>query len=187
MSNRVCVNLSVLVYCITCADPEGGQRVRTPLENQENIGFLSNILVWITWKITKLQSQHSISGHYRPVREMPFKRSLVGRWWPAYSGIWILPPLFNRKNPKINVKVGLPLTKLSGSAHVSLTKCITCAMYILLLSQTIMTLNIGTQLLLPWRRIIWATCFLSYTNLTGNVLPSWIFMLLKLHPLWIII
>ena len=35
------------------------------------------------------------------------------QWWPAYSGIWILSPTKNKKN----VKVGPPLTKLSGSAH----------------------------------------------------------------------
>ena len=27
----------------TCADPEGGTGVRTPLKNHKNIGFLSNI------------------------------------------------------------------------------------------------------------------------------------------------
>ena len=39
--------------------------------------------------------------------------------WPTYSGIWILSPLINLKNKtkKTTVKVGPPLTKLSGSAH----------------------------------------------------------------------
>ena len=31
--------------------------------------------------------------------------SLAGRLWPAYSGIWILPPLINKKTQK-NFKVG---------------------------------------------------------------------------------
>ena len=37
--------------------------------------------------------------------------SLAGRWWPIYSGIWILYPLiifFKKKNV---IKFGLPLTK----------------------------------------------------------------------------
>ena len=41
---------------------------------------------------------------------------LAGRWWSAYSGIWILSSTLKKKNV---VKVGPPLTKLSGSAHVS--------------------------------------------------------------------
>ena len=44
--------------------------------------------------------------------------SLACRWWPAYSGIWILPPLIKLTKTKKKVKVGPPLlTKLSGSAH----------------------------------------------------------------------
>ena len=38
----------------------------------------------------------------------------------AYNGIWILPPLINslkQQQQKKNVKIGPPLTKLSGSAH----------------------------------------------------------------------
>ena len=36
--------------------------------------------------------------------------SLAGQQWPAYSGIWILPPLKLKKNI---IQVGPPLTKLS--------------------------------------------------------------------------
>ena len=39
------------------------------------------------------------------------QRNAIYRLWPANSCIWILPPLKNA------VKVGPPLTKLSGSAH----------------------------------------------------------------------
>ena len=40
--------------------------------------------------------------------------SLVGQWWPDFSGSWILSPVIKEN------KVGPPppLTKLSGSAHV---------------------------------------------------------------------
>ena len=41
--------------------------------------------------------------------------SLEGRWWPAYSVIWIIPLLIKLK--KSVLKIGPPLTKLSGSTH----------------------------------------------------------------------
>ena len=71
------------------------------------------ILVWVPWKITKLPSQHSLSGYHRPASE-----TLVGRWWPAFSVIWILCPLpsSSKKLPE--------LTKLSGSGHVNHMKTV---------------------------------------------------------------
>ena len=37
-------------------------------------------------------------GHHRHASETPFQwRSLAGRWWPAYSGVWILPPVYNTR------------------------------------------------------------------------------------------
>ena len=53
--------------CMPCADPEGGQAVRTPLKNHWNIGFPSNIDP-DPLNITKLPSQHSMVGHYRQWR-----------------------------------------------------------------------------------------------------------------------
>ena len=41
--------------------------------------------------------------------------SLAGRLWPAFSGIWIIPTLIKLKKV---FKIGPPLTKISGSAHV---------------------------------------------------------------------
>ena len=44
-------------------------------------------------KFSKLPSQHSKLGHHRQASETPFKGvSLAGRWWPAFSDIWILCP-----------------------------------------------------------------------------------------------
>ena len=54
----------------TCADPEGGQGVRTPLKYHKIFGFLG-ILVRIPYKITKLPSQHSMLGHHRHASETP--------------------------------------------------------------------------------------------------------------------
>ena len=63
----VCVNRndseSPIPLSQTCADPEGGQGVRTPLKNHKNIGFLSNTGL-DPLKITKLPSQHSMLGHH---------------------------------------------------------------------------------------------------------------------------
>ena len=57
--------MGILSICCACAVPEGGQGVRTPLKNHKNIGFLSNTGL-DPLKITKLPSQHSMSGHHRP-------------------------------------------------------------------------------------------------------------------------
>ena len=56
-------------------------------------------------------------GHHRPASETPFNGvSLAGRWWPAFSGIWILSSSKNKKKKQV-VKVEPPLTNVSGSAH----------------------------------------------------------------------
>ena len=46
---------------------------------------------------------------------MPLKRCFTGgRWWPTFSGIWIL----SSSPPKKNIgRIGPPLTKLSRSVH----------------------------------------------------------------------
>ena len=99
-----------------------GSRWRTegldPQDNYKNIGFVIKTGP-DPLKITKLPIQHSMFGTIGlPVkRHLTVKRhlngvSLAGRWWSASSDIWILPPLIRLK------KVGYPLTKLSGSAHV---------------------------------------------------------------------
>ena len=61
-----------------CADPEGGQGVQIPLENDKNIGFLSNTGP-DPLKITKLPIQLSMLGHQRPTSETPNGVSLAGR------------------------------------------------------------------------------------------------------------
>ena len=50
----------------------GGAGGPDPLKNAKNLGFLSNTEPDVL-KITKLLSQHSISGCYQPASEMPFK------------------------------------------------------------------------------------------------------------------
>ena len=61
----------------TCADPEGGQGIRTHLENHKTIGFLSNTGLG-PLKITKLPSQHYMLGHLWHASEMPFKWRFAG-------------------------------------------------------------------------------------------------------------
>ena len=77
---------------------------------------------------SQLPSQHSMLGHHRHASETPFNCvSLACQWWPAYSGIWILPPLIKNKKKKKKKKkkttknvvlyiVWPHLTNLSGSA-----------------------------------------------------------------------
>ena len=65
-----------------CADREGGGGGAggldpPPLKNHKNIGFLGNTGTE-PWTITKLQGQHSMSGHYRPASETPFKWRSAG-------------------------------------------------------------------------------------------------------------
>ena len=70
----------------------GGQEVQTlPPEKSQKYRFLSNTVPHHL-KITKLPSQIQ----YWAIIDMPAKRHLnsvllAGRWWPTYSGIWILP------------------------------------------------------------------------------------------------
>ena len=71
-----------------------------PLIYQKAIGFLSNTGS-DPLKITKLPSQHSMLGNYR-------------WWWPAATGLWSSLPSSLKKT---FVRVGPPLTKLSGSVH----------------------------------------------------------------------
>ena len=69
-----------------------------PLKNHKNIQLLSNTGP-DPLEFSKLPSQHSTSGHHRHASETPFKGySLAGRWWPAFSDIWILSPLKKKNN-----------------------------------------------------------------------------------------
>ena len=71
-----------------------------PPENHKNIEFLSNTGP-DPLKLSNLPSQHSTLGHHRHASEMPFKGvSLAGRWWPAFSDIWILSPLKKTKKKR---------------------------------------------------------------------------------------
>ena len=70
---------------VTCANPEGGQGVRTSLENYNNIGFLSNTGPDLL-KITKLPIQHSMLDHHRTASETPFKWRFAGG--PLMARLW---------------------------------------------------------------------------------------------------
>ena len=105
------------------ADPEGGERRSGPptLVNYKNIGSLSNTGP-DPLKITKLPIQHSMMDHHRPASETLFKLRFAGgplmsrkKWYLDHSS----PHQIKEQNKKKPVKVGPPLTKLSGSAHSS--------------------------------------------------------------------
>ena len=80
------------------ADPEGRQGVRTPPppEKHTNIGFLSNTGQDPLKKITKLLSQHSMLGRYRPA-SMAFR-------WRADDGplLVLLDPLCPLQNKTLS-------------------------------------------------------------------------------------
>ena len=55
-------------------------------------------------------------GHHWPVRETPFKWHFAGRLLMACY-YWYLHPSSPHQTKKKHVKIGPPLTKLSGSTH----------------------------------------------------------------------
>ena len=85
-------------YVSSCADPEWGIS-----EKSQKYRFSGNTGP----DPLKLQS-YQVSIQCWAIIGTPAKRhlngfSLAGRWWSAYSGIWILPPLINQKTSKLNL------------------------------------------------------------------------------------
>ena len=85
----------------------------SPLKTSKVKGFLA-ILVRMSYKVTKLASQHSNLGHYRPANETPFKWRFAGGLMVARLQWYLFGYSLTSKNV---VKVRPPLTKLSGSAR----------------------------------------------------------------------
>ena len=103
-----------LLERIPCANPEGGQGVRSPppppLKNHKNIGFLSNC------------GPDTLKNHKATKPAFVFGSLSAYRWWiddgpPIVVFVWIL-----FRSLKNVVKVGPPLKKLSGSAHATYNK-----------------------------------------------------------------
>ena len=105
-----------------------------PLKTHKEVGFLSNTGP-DPLKITKLPSQHSMLGHNRHASETPLNGALLAsRWWPVYSGIWILPPLINLKT-KTQKKQGQSWTPSDKTFWIRacsrwLTLCLQCCLLI---------------------------------------------------------
>ena len=102
-----------LVEC-TCADPEGGTGCPAPppppLKNHF-IEFPSNPE---NHKTTKPAFN---VDHYRPTSETPFQWHFAGRPIIARFRCFLEPRSPQKTNAKKLIRVGPPLTKLSGSAH----------------------------------------------------------------------
>ena len=82
---------SFIVYT-SCADPEGvGTGGSDPPVYHKNIGFLSNT------GPDPLGNHNATKPTFNagPAKHHLNGVSLVGRSWPAFSGIWILSTLFN--------------------------------------------------------------------------------------------
>ena len=98
-----------------CGSRGGGQGVRTPLKNHKNIGFSSN-----TGPDSLKNRSYQASIQCWANIGTPVKRHLMAFRWRAddgpLKGVLGSPTLINLK--KNVVKVGPPLTNLSGSAQV---------------------------------------------------------------------
>ena len=70
----------------------GGRGSGPPLKNHKNIGFLSNTgsIPWNSQSYEAIIQWWAIIG--KPAKRHLNGNSLAGRWWPAFSGIWILSP-----------------------------------------------------------------------------------------------
>ena len=98
----------------SCADPDGERGPDTPIpKNHKALGFLSDTCPG-PLKITKLTSQHSMLAF---ILNYLNGVSLAGRLWPTFSGDPLSPHKLKIVK-KLVSRVGPPLTKTSGSAHV---------------------------------------------------------------------
>ena len=90
----------------------------SPLKNYKNIGFSSNTGLdpLKNHKATMLEFNDSMLGHKQHASKMPFK-------WCFDCGPMIAPLIPSlTKKPQKKLKLGPPLTKLSGSAQLDATK-----------------------------------------------------------------
>ena len=104
-----------------------GVQTPPPLKNHRNIGFLRNTGLDPLKSQRYLASIQCLASTARQQNGPPAKRhfngvSLVGRWLPIYSGIWILYPRITKKTTKSVIKSGTTLTKLSGSARARILR-----------------------------------------------------------------
>ena len=105
---------------VSWADPEGvgtGGPNSPPLKNHKK--YWVSLQCW-SGSPEKSQSYQSSIQCWDSICP-PAKRnfngvSLADRWWPIYSGIWILYPPSTKKRETV-IKFGPPLTKNSGSVH----------------------------------------------------------------------
>ena len=81
--------------------------------------FFLAILVWIPWKITKLPSQHSLSGYHWPASKTPFKwRFAGGRMMACFFAVYGSSILPSSTEKKKCCQSWTPLTKLWIPAYV---------------------------------------------------------------------
>ena len=87
----------------------GGRGSRPTLKNHKNIGFSSNT------GPDPLKNYKATKPAFNVVASWAHQRN--GRKWPGKVVFGSFLPSSTKKNVKIFVKVGPPLTKLSGSVH----------------------------------------------------------------------
>ena len=98
----------------------GGGRGPDPLKNYKNIGFLSNTGQDLLKNHTATKPAFNVGPPW-VASETPLKRCFAGGAMMARFS-WYLDPLAPHQLKKHVVRVGPPLTKLSGSAHGKLER-----------------------------------------------------------------
>ena len=121
--NSKCSGLEILLR--NMCGSRGGDRESSPPppEKYKFIGFPSNTGP-DPLKITKLPSQHSTMGHYRPASETPFQwrfagRPIIARFW------WSLEPLSPKPKQK-KYQSWTPSDKIFWirACEISVVRCI---------------------------------------------------------------
>ena len=82
--SHVTAHFSQRLSCLAWADPEGGQGVRTPPENHQNIGFLSKNQYWSGFP--EISQSYQASIQCGAIIGTPTKRHLNGVWLAANDG-----------------------------------------------------------------------------------------------------
>ena len=75
---------TVVSYWLGMRRSRGGTGGPDPPGKSQKYWVFLAILVRIPWKMTKLSSQHSLSGYHRPASKMPF------RWWANDGPLLVL-------------------------------------------------------------------------------------------------
>ena len=153
----------------------GGDRGSVPpLVNHKNIGFLSSTGP----DPLKNHKATNPAFNVRHARETPLQwLSLAGRWWPANSGILILPPLIIKKREKKRYQIWTPSDKTICTIYSSFnTGAMTHPYYRIYTEQKKNVIYIVPKLLIPKRYIRAIICVFIAWQTSESHLHKGIFL-----------